>query len=137
MQETPIYAHSLAGRRPATIFALIVTILMIVFAFAYKAPSYFFIPLVISLVIALSALIANPQTGVRLTAQTLHFYNGRHKPDVAVADIRSAKIESDMDGGPHADLVLANGEKAHIPAMCVNRDLGPALESLGIEVLRK
>jgi hypothetical protein len=130
-----IYSHNLAGRRPATYFAVAVTGAAIAFGLHYNAPWYFHAPAITAGLMAVWAIISNPQTGIKLTRQSLHFYNRHHKRDITVAHIRSVKIDTDMDGGPSADLILANGEKVHIPSMCMNRDLAPALESLGIKVM--
>jgi hypothetical protein len=129
-----IYSHNLAGRRPATYLMLAVTGAAIAFGLHHNAPWFFQAPAIVAGAMAFWTIIANPQTGLRLTKQTLHWYNRGHKRDIAVAQIRSVEIDSDMDGGPSADLVLSSGEKVHIPSMCMSRDLGPALESLGIKV---
>jgi hypothetical protein len=134
MHDKPIYSYNLSGRRPATIMMFAITILFIVAGLAYDAPWYFFAPVALSLFMAIWAIIANPQTGIILTKDTLHIYNRHHKRDVDVCEIRSVKIDNDMDGGTHADLLLASGEKIGISAMCMNIDLGPALESLGVNV---
>jgi hypothetical protein len=135
VQNDPIYAHNLAGRRPIMALVLLVAAVMIALGMQHDAPWFFLAPAVLAVLMALWAVISNPQTGIKLTKTTLHYYNRDHKRDIAVAHIRSVKIDSDIDGGPSADLVLASGEKVHIPAMCMNRDLGPALESLGIKVV--
>jgi hypothetical protein len=111
-----------------------VGVLFMVGGFAYDAPAYFFAPVMLSLSMTIWAIIANPQTGTTLTKDTLQVYNRHHKRDIAVCEILSVKIDNDMDGGTHADLLIASGEKIGISAMCMNIDLGPALEALGVEV---
>lgn len=114
---------------------LLVAGVVIAAGWQHGAPWFVLAPAVLAALMALWAVLSNPQTGMTLSRRTLRYYNRRHKRDIAVAHIRSVKIDSDLDGGPSADLVLANGEKVHIPSMCMNSDLCPALESLGIKVL--
>jgi hypothetical protein len=111
-----------------------ISILFIVVGLAYDAPWYFLAPVMLSLSMTIWAIIANPQTGTTLTKDRLHVYNRHHNRDIAVCEIRSVKIDNDMDGGTRADLVLASGEKIGISAMCMNINLGPALERLGVDV---
>jgi hypothetical protein len=134
MHAKPIYTHNLAGRRPIMALVLFAGGVMIALGLHYQAPLYFHAPAALAISMALWAIVANPQTGMTLTARTLHFYNRHHKRDIRVSDIASVVIDRDMDGGPHASMVLKSGEKVHIPAMCMTRDLGSALRTLGIAV---
>jgi uncharacterized protein (DUF58 family) len=115
-------------------FAAVAALGMLAFGYAYDAPWYFLAIAGVTLAMALLAMIANPQTGLRMTRETIHFYHGRHTQDVAVSNIRSARIISHIDAGPSALLTLQSGEKIAIPAMCINGRFADALAKAGVAV---
>jgi hypothetical protein len=132
MIEKTIYIYELSGRRAAMIFVLAVSMLLLAIAASYSAPSYFLLPVCLSGVLALWAIVANPKTGSTLTAETLHFFNCGIQETVSIKDIVSMKITEWSDGPDTVTLYLKSGRVAHIPSLCADSQLAIALQNLGI-----
>jgi hypothetical protein len=80
MMSDPLYVQHLSGRRPAVVFAFLVSVAMAGFGLYHSAPWYFMTPVGLAVMIAAAALLFNPRTGARMTADTLHFYNRKASP---------------------------------------------------------
>jgi hypothetical protein len=132
MNDALIYTYHLSGRRLATIFALGVSLLIWAFAAHYAAPWYFQAPVGLSAAIALWSIIANPQTGSSLTAETLYFYNNSDTETVHVSDIASMKITHWSDGPDTITLTLISGRVIQVPSMCADSKLAVMLRELGV-----
>lgn len=132
MTPTPLYTYRLSGRRPATFFAFFVSLALLVAVASYALPWYFYVPLALSVAMSLWAIIADPQTGSELSAETLHFFNRHHKDTIRIADIASMKVTNWTDGPDTVALTLKSGRVVHIPSMCADSKLGPALRELGV-----
>jgi hypothetical protein len=132
MNVAPLYAYRLSGRRAGTIFAFGASIAMMAFAARYAAPWYFLVPVGLAAAMALWAIIANPQTGSILTAETLHFFNRGSKETVRIADVASMKVTNWSDGPDTVALTLTSGRVIHVPSLCADSKLAVALRGLGI-----
>jgi hypothetical protein len=128
----PIYTYELIGRRPAMIFVLIVSVLLMIIAASYSAPWYFLLPIFLSGAMAFWAVIANPKTGSTLTTEALHFFNRGTPEIVQINDIVSMKITSFSDGPDTITLNLVSGRVVHVPSICADSKLAVSLRSLGI-----
>jgi hypothetical protein len=134
VMSDPLYLQHLSGRRPAVVFAFLVSMAMAGFGLSHSASWYFMMPVGLAVIIAAAALLFNPQTGARMTADTLHFYNRKATRDVPLSDIQSAQIRSFSDGAPDAILTLHSGEQVAIPSMCIDSRFPAALEKAGVAV---
>jgi hypothetical protein len=132
MIEKIIYIYELSGRRPAMIFVLAVSILLLAIAASYSAPWYFLLPVFLSATTALWTIIENPKTGATLTAETLHFYYRRTQEIVSIKDIVSMTITKWSDGPDTVTLNLKSRRVVHIPSLCADSQLAVALQHLGI-----
>jgi hypothetical protein len=126
------YTYHLSGRRPATIFVLGVSLAMLAFGAYREAPWYFLVPVGLSTAMALWAMIANPQAGSKLTADTLYFYNGSRQATIPIKDIASMKISKWSDGPDTVALTLKSGDIVDVPSMCADSKLAGALRELGV-----
>lgn len=134
MANATIFEHNLAGRRPATFFGLAVCLGMSGLGLSYAAPWYFMAVIMLTGAMLVWAIIANPQTGVKLTRSALSFYFRGRREDVSLSDIGSARIWNQMGSGTSALILMKSGKKMNIPAMCINRKFGDALQQTGIPV---
>jgi uncharacterized membrane protein len=132
MNNALLYSHHISGRRLAMYFVLWVSLAMMVFATRYSAAWYFLVPVGLSAAMALWAIIANPQTGSTLTAQTLHFFNRGTKETVQIKDVISMKVTNWTDGPDTVALTLKSGNVIHVPSMCADSKLAVALRELGV-----
>jgi hypothetical protein len=134
MTSDPLYVHHLSGRRPAVVFAFLVNVAMAGFGLYHSAAWYFMAPVGLAVIIAAAAMLSNPQTGARMTADTLYFYNRQATRDVQLSDIQSAQTRSFSDGAPDVVLTLHSGEQVAIPSMCIDSGFPAALEKAGVPV---
>jgi hypothetical protein len=132
MKDAILYSYLLSGRRPAMIFVLGVSVMMLAFAAHYEAPWYFLVPVGLSAAMALWAIIANPQTGLTLNADTLHFFNRGTQETVHIKDVASMKVTKWSDGPDTVALTLTSGRIVHVPSMCADSKLAVALRELGV-----
>ena len=105
---------------------------MLAFGDAHGAPWYFLMPVALAWAIALWAIIANPQSGSVLNAETLHFYHQSKKETMRIADIASMKVSRWSDGPDTVALTLKSGGTVHVPGMCADSKLAVALLDLGV-----
>jgi hypothetical protein len=132
MNVVPLYTYHLSGRRSGMVFALVFSVAMMAFAARYAAPWYFLIPVGLAAAMALWAIIANPQTGSILTAETLHLFNRSSKDVVHIADIASMKVTNWSDGPDTVTLTLRSGRVVYVPSLCADSKLAIALRGLGV-----
>jgi hypothetical protein len=133
MKDAILYSYLLSGRRPAMIFVLGVSVMMLAFAAHYEAPWYFLVPVGLSAAMALWAIITNPQTGLTLNADTLHFFNRGTQETVQIRDVASMKVTKWSDGPDTVALTLTSGRIVYVPSMCADSKLAVALRELGID----
>lgn len=127
-----LYSYNLSGRRAGTVFALSLTLMMLTVGVTYGAAWYFLAPLGIAAVLALWAIIANPQTGSSLNAEELRFWNRSNAEAVRIADVASMTVRRWTDGPDTVALTLKSGNVVHIPGMCADSKLAVALRDMGI-----
>jgi hypothetical protein len=132
MKDAILYSYLLSGRRPAMIFVLGVSVMMLAFAAHYEAPWYFLVPVGLSAAMALLAIIFNPQTGSTLNAETLDFFNRGTQETVQIRDVASMKVTKWSDGPDTVALTLTSGRIVHVPSMCADSKLAVALRELGV-----
>jgi hypothetical protein len=132
MTGGPIYTYHLSGRRPVTVFAFGISLLMWAFVAQYAEPWYFQAPVGLAAAIALWAMIANPQTGSRLSAETLYFYSNDDTETVRIADIATMKVTFWSDGPDTVTLTLTSGRIIQVPSMCADSKLAVMLRELGV-----
>jgi hypothetical protein len=133
MSGAMLYSYQLSGRRPAMIFVLGLSLIMAAFAAHYKAEWYFFVPVGLSIAMALWAILANPKTGSTLTAQTLHYFHRNTKETIYIKDIATMKVTNWSDGPDTVALTLKSGKRVNIPSLCADSKLAHALRDLGIK----
>lgn len=132
MDVAPLYAYRLSGRRAGTLFALGASIAMLAFGAHHAAPWYFLVPVGLAGAMALWAIIANPQTGSSLTAETLHVYNRGNSETVHIADIARMNITKWSEGPDTVAITLKSGDVVHVPSLCADSKLAIALRGLGV-----
>jgi hypothetical protein len=132
MNETPLYTYRLSGRRPMTVVVLCFSVAMLAFVAQHAASWYFLVPVLLSGAMALWAIIANPQTGATLDAETLHFFSQGTEETVQIADIASMKVSRWSDGPDTVALTLKSGDIVHVPSLCADSRLAVMLKDLGI-----
>ena len=120
-----------------TFLGLVISAAMLAFAAYHAAPWYFLVPVALSGAMTIWAIIANPQSGSVLNAETLHFFHQSKEEIVPIADIASMKVSRWSDGPDTVTLTLKSGGKVHIPSMCADSKLAVALKDLGVEELFK
>jgi hypothetical protein len=133
MTDAPLYTYNLSGRRPATVFVLCLSVVMMAFGVHYTAPWYFLVPLGLAAGMALWATLTNPQTGSRLTGNTLTFCNRGTKESVPVGEIASMTVQNWTDGPDTVVLHLISGRAVAVPGLCADSKLAIALRELGIK----
>jgi hypothetical protein len=100
---------------------------------AYReAPWYLFIPVGLSMAMALWAIIADPQAGSRLNTDTLHFYNRATQETIRIKDVASMKVSNWTDGPDTVALTLKSGDLVNVPGICADSELAVALRDLGV-----
>jgi hypothetical protein len=136
MKDAAHYAYHLSGRRMATILMLVVSAVMLAFVSRYvarnEAPWYFIVPVGLSAAMGLWAIIANPQAGSRLDADSLHFYNGAAQETIRIKDVASMKVTNWTDGPDSVTLTLKSGAVIDVPSLCADSTLAVALRDLGV-----
>jgi hypothetical protein len=132
MNNATLYSYQLSGRRLAMYFVLYFSVAMMVFVTRYSHTWYFQIPVALSAAMALWAIIANPQTGSTLSAQTLYFFNRGTQETVHIKDVISMKVTNWTDGPNTVALTLKSGIKVYVPSMCADSKLAVALRELGV-----
>jgi hypothetical protein len=132
MKGASHYTYHLSGRRPATIFVLGASLALLAFVAYREAPWYLFIPVGLSTAMALWAIIADPQTGSRLNADTLHFYYRSTQKTIRIKDVASMKVSNWTDGPDTVALVLKSGDIVDVPTMCADSKLAVKLRELGV-----
>jgi hypothetical protein len=132
MNGTPLYTYHLSGRRPGTIFALCVSMLMLGVGVQYGAPWYFLAPVGLAGLMMVWAILSNPKTGSVLTTEKLHFFNRGTEETVLVSDITSMSVRSWTDGPDTVTLRLKSGGTLAVPSLCADSKLAPALRALGV-----
>jgi hypothetical protein len=132
MKGAALYTYHLSGRRPAVVFVLGVSLAMLAYGAYREAPWYFLMPVGLSVAMALWAIIANPQAGSTLKADTLYFYNRGTQETIRIKDIASMKISNWTDGPDTVALTLKSGDIVHVPSMCADSKLAVKLRELGV-----
>lgn len=105
---------------------------MLAFAIAYGAPWYFMAPVGIASAIAIWAIVSNPHSGADLDKEQLIFFSQGTQTTVLTADIANMKVSRWSDGPDTVALTLTSGHVVHVPGLCADSNLAPALRSLGI-----
>jgi hypothetical protein len=132
MTDQTLYSYRLSGRRPMTIFAFVVSVAMMGFAAHYAAPWYFLVPVGLSAVMALLAIIANPQTGSTLSSKTLQLLNRGKTETIHIKDIVRMRVTHWHDGRDSVSLTLKSGGFIYVSALCADNGLVIALRELGV-----
>jgi hypothetical protein len=133
MGLNPIYTYRLSGRRVMMVVALGVCAVMLAFAAYEGAPWYFYAPVGLAGAMALWAIIANPQSGSELNAQSLSFFYQGKTQTIPIADITAMKVTRWSDGPDTVALHLRSGETIHVPSLCADSKLAIALRDLGVD----
>ncbi len=81
---------------------------------------------------ALWAIIANPQSGLALNAETLYFFNRSTQETVRITDIASMKVSRWSDGPDTVALTLKSGGMVNVPSLCADSKLSVVLRDLGV-----
>ncbi len=133
MSHAPLYTYRLSGRRPMTIFALGVSAAMLAAAIHYGASWYFYAPVGLGTAMLIWAIIRNPQSGAELNADALRFFHNGKEETVRLADIARMTASTSSDGPDTVALHLKSGKVVHVPSLCADSKLAPALRDLGVK----
>jgi hypothetical protein len=126
-----VFRYRIAGRRPATIFALVCGSCFLGFAISNDAPWWLYPPILMAFGLAGYAVLLNPQAGITIDARTLTVFSGSWNQTADLADITSVTIVGFSDGPPYAKASLKDGSSLDLPALCVPE------KTVFIEVLRR
>jgi hypothetical protein len=132
MPNRTLYSYRLAGRRPATIFIFVISLVLLVFATPYVDTWYILLPIGLSAAMALWAIIQSPKTGSTLTTETLHFFNRGAEEIVQIKEIASMRVEHWSDGPDTVTLTLTSGRVIHVSSLCADSKLAVVLREVGI-----
>jgi hypothetical protein len=135
MNDAPLYSYRLSGRRPGTLFALFASTAMLTVGIVYSLPWYFLAPVGLAGLMSLWAIFSNPKTGSVLSSKKLYFFNRGTEQTVLITDIASMKVSRWTDGPDTVALKLKAGSVVHVPSLCADSKLAPALRELGISEL--
>jgi hypothetical protein len=131
-----IYSYHLSGRRPSTAFVLVFFILFLFACVHLQVNWYLYVPCGAGALMAMWAIVANPQTGSWLSPESFYFYNGKTKSEIALADIAFMKVQNWTDGPDSVTFVLKDNKKVLVPSLCADSKLAPALRGLGVDQKR-
>ncbi len=132
MNPTFHYSYRLSGRRVMTVFALGVSAVMLAFAVRYQAPWYFYAPVVLAAAMLVWLIIHNPQSGADLSADAFHFFHNGKEQTVRLADIAHMTVSRWTEGPDTVALYLKSGDVIHVPSLCADSKLAPALRDAGV-----
>ncbi|AXI46035.1 hypothetical protein C1J03_08415 [Sulfitobacter sp. SK012] len=87
---------------------------------------------------ALYDLAANPAAGLTLDQQSIRWYSGRAKAEVALSEIDHIRLDTRLDFSTRATVILHTGRKVRLPfeATPPARLLEPALDAHDIPTRR-
>jgi hypothetical protein len=87
---------------------------------------------------ALIDLTRNPQSGLRLGADTLSWHSGRHSAEIAVQEIEHVRLDTRLDFSVRASVVLRTGRKVRLPFESTppHQEFEDALTAAGIKTKR-
>lgn len=133
------YTYKRQGRSPAA--ALIVTLiwLALVFAYLYLEASPWVLALLALFTLPAAVDFArNPESGLTLTGDTLHWHTGPRTGEVALSQIDRIRMDTRLDFSVRVTVILTSGRKIRLPfeATPPHETLETALKERGIKTER-
>jgi hypothetical protein len=128
----------LDSRGPIEWVALVLTIVVLLFALVFSVPWWFTLfPGLVTLSIIM-AMIRNTKRGLLLTQTTLSMYQGTWKQQIQLTDVCSLTI-TEWSDSTDAELLMRDGKTISIRSCCYARsqDLANAFRARGIKVIEK
>jgi hypothetical protein len=111
-----VYTYSMSGRRPSTLFALVVSVSFVLFGWAYAAPWYAIAPPLIVVPMVLYVIIANPIYGLRIDRHAMEIDRNGDAKRILLTSIDYIKITEFSDSSD-ATIHLKDGKLYQIPQM--------------------
>ena len=133
------YTYQRQGRSPAA--ALIVTLiwLALVLAYFYLEASLWVLALLALFTLPAAVDFArNPESGLTLTGDTLHWHTGPRTGEVALSQIERIRMDTRLDFSVRVTVILTSGRKIRLPfeATPPHEALETALKERGIKTER-
>ena len=128
------YTYEERSRRPLTILAWFIGLIMLGVAVNVGAQWWFYLPIGLFMLMVTWMLIADKVSGMRLEGADLELYSGKWQRKIVCEEIVSMDIKEWSDSAPTITLRMRDGENIAVPGMCFGawKTFANALEQRGV-----